>query len=135
MKKHATVFDFISEEFKKANLPFVLVGGFAVNYYKVARQTGDVDLMVCVSDFDKAKKILEGGGYEETFRNELFAWFENSRQYRMGIDLLFADEATLKNIILDGTKAEIAGAECVIPSLSHLIALKLHAIKSSPRRE
>ncbi|MBI4399088.1 MAG: nucleotidyltransferase family protein [Candidatus Omnitrophica bacterium] len=135
MKPYDTVFDFLSAEFKKAEVPFVLIAGFAVNYYKVARQTGDIDLMIAVQDFEKAAEILRKGQYKQTFKNETFAWFEDSPIYRIGIDTLFVAPETLQSMISEGTKAVIAGAEVIVPSLQHLIALKLHSIKSNTRRE
>lgn len=44
--KDKTIFHLISEIFKKNNVNSVLIGGFAVNYYKVTRQTADIDFLI-----------------------------------------------------------------------------------------
>ena len=54
--KYPTVFHLISTVVDKADVHCVLIGGFAVNYYKVTRQTADVDFLITENDF---KKILE----------------------------------------------------------------------------
>ena len=46
---------------------------------------------------------------------------------------MFVDEETLDKIIKDGKKIDIAGQKFIIPSLEHLIALKLHAIRYNPK--
>ena len=45
------------------------------------------------------------------------------------------DEETLKKISEEGKETKISGLLFKVPSLLHLIALKLHAIKQDPRRE
>ena len=43
--KYPTIFHLISTEFEKAEIPHVLIGGFAVNYYGVTRQTVFMDII------------------------------------------------------------------------------------------
>ncbi|MCG3205017.1 MAG: hypothetical protein KCHDKBKB_01734 [Elusimicrobia bacterium] len=50
------------------------------------------------------------------------------------IDFLFTDEETLKAVIRDGQEITISGEPFIVPSLDHLIAMKLHAIKQNPER-
>jgi hypothetical protein len=42
---YPTVFHLISAVSKKTGVFCILIGGFAVNYYKVTRQTADVDFL------------------------------------------------------------------------------------------
>ena len=39
--KYPTVFHLLAREFGRAKIPFVLVGGFALNFYKYGRATAD----------------------------------------------------------------------------------------------
>ena len=50
----------------------------------------------------------------------------------MAMDLMFVDPATFSAIFRDGSKMNISGHAFTVPSLEHLIALKLHTIKSNP---
>jgi hypothetical protein len=132
--KYPTVFHLISTKFKKAEIPSVLIGGFALNYYGVTRQTADVDFLITEEDITKALRLLEKAGYKQRFRQQgVFARLEGSKSYLMDIELMFVDKKTLIQIIKDGKKIKIAGKRFIVPSLNHLIALKLHSIKFNPK--
>lgn len=51
----------------------------------------------------------------------------------MDVDFMFVDEETLTKILKEGKELKIAGQRFVVPSLNHLIALKLHSIKYNPK--
>lgn len=131
--KYPTIFHLISTEFEKAEIPYVLIGGFAVNYYGVTRQTADVDLLITKENAAKALEPLKRAGYVEGVMQEVFARLEGSKTYVMDIDFMFVDKETLTRIIKDGKKVKIAGKTFVVPSLNHLIALKLHSVKFNPK--
>lgn len=54
----------IADEFSKAKLPFVVVGGFALAIHGIVRGTVDVDLVIRLEEADlkKAEAILSGLG-------------------------------------------------------------------------
>ena len=133
--KYPSVFHLISTEFQKAKIPCILIGGFAVNYYKVGRQTGDVDFLIRDEDFKKASELLVKAGYKITASEKMFARFGNNQSGLMDIDLMFVDPETLEGIAKEGEQTKIAGHQFTVPSLNHLIALKLHSIKFNPNRE
>lgn len=133
--KYPTIFHLISDIFRKAGIDVVLIGGFAVNHYKVTRQTIDIDFLCTREDYDKIKGLLEGEGYKAYRKEENFIQLENKGSGLMDIDFMFVDKDTLNKIEESGRKIEIAGQSFVIPSLFHLIALKLHSIKNNSKRE
>jgi predicted nucleotidyltransferase len=51
----------------------------------------------------------------------------------MDLDFMFVDKETLDKIIQEAKEINIAGQKLLVPSLQHLIALKLHAIKYNPK--
>ncbi|MBI4398317.1 MAG: nucleotidyltransferase [Candidatus Omnitrophica bacterium] len=123
----------VAAEFKNAAIPCVLVGGFAVNYYKASRSTKDADFLIVSSDFEKAAAILECFQYKRGTRKEYFARMESNDLRLMDVDFLFVDPETIAQILKHGEKIKIAGGIITIPSLEHLISLKLHAIKANPK--
>lgn len=128
--KYATVFHLMSDISEKTGVNFILIGGFAVNYYKVMRQTADVDFLITESGFKKISDLLEETGYKKDFSQKVFTRLKSgSSAYLMDIDFMFVDEDTLAKIISDGKKISIAGQEFIVPSLNNLIALKLHSLK------
>jgi hypothetical protein len=133
--RYPTIFHLLSTEFKKAKISCVLIGGFAVNYYGATRHTADVDFLISTEDSEKASKLLRKAGFKQSVSQDVFARFGDNRSYFMDIDFMFVDKETLGEITREGKKAKVAGKEFIVPSLNHLIALKLHSIKFNPIRE
>ncbi len=126
---YPTVFHLISHLSNKLGVSCVLIGGFAVNYYKVTRQTADVDFLITKEDFDKISNELKKLGFVPARIEEVFARFKGNKHYLMDIDFMFVDKETLDKVIKDGKEISIAKQKFIVPSLDTLIALKLHAIK------
>lgn len=131
--KYPTLFHLISAIFDKADISCVLIGGFAVNYYKVTRQTADVDFLITKNDFKKISGLLEDEGYKQDHTQEVFTRLKSNKLYLMDLDFMFVDKDTLNKIIKDGKGINIAEQKFIVPSLNHLIALKLHSIKYNPK--
>jgi predicted nucleotidyltransferase len=130
--KSASVFDFITVEFRKAKIPFVLIGGFAVNYYRVTRATADIDILMTDLDFQTALPLLEKRGYQLVTQTDLFVRFVHRECEWMDLDIMFIDRDTINGIVKEGKEVEMLGTKVTVPSLEHLIALKLHSIKHNP---
>lgn len=126
---YPNIFHLISDISKKTGISCVLIGGFAVNYYKVTRQTADVDFLITKEDFEKVAPLLKKVGYKQDFVQEVFIRLESNRLYLMDIDFMFVDKDTIDKIIKDAKRISIDGQEFTVPSLSNLIALKLHSLK------
>lgn len=127
--KYPTVFHLISDLTEKNKISCVIIGGFAVNYYKVGRQTVDVDMLITREDFEKITIVLHKAGYQKNYIQETFAKFTDEKANLMDIDFMFVNKGTLERIIADGKKISIAGQKVMVPSLNNLIALKLHSLK------
>ena len=118
-------------EIMKDRIPFVMIGGFAVNAYKFGRQTGDIDLMIVDTDFKKAQAAMATINYTPFEQTSSFARFRDNKSNQMGIDFIFVDQETMNTILKESKKITVAQAEFLVPSLKHLIALKLHALKNN----
>jgi predicted nucleotidyltransferase len=131
--QYPTIFHLISAVSAKSGTRCVLIGGFAINYYNVPRQTLDVDFLITKDDFDKISEQLRKAGFELGNIQEVFAQFKGTDHYLMDLDFMFVDKQTLDKIIADGKEITISKQKFTIPSLNTLIALKLHAIKYNQR--
>ena len=129
---YSKVFHLIAKASKKSAVPCVLIGGFAINFYKVTRDTLDVDFLITKEDFAKIKDALLGAGYAEEFATDVAVRFSNKKE-AVDIDFMIVDKATREKIIKDGKEIEVVGEKLTIPSINHLIALKLHAIKHNQK--
>ncbi len=118
---------------RQAGVSCILIGGFAVNHYKVARQTADVDFLITKEDFNKITNVLEKAGYKQILLQENFVQLGSSQPSLMDVDFMFIERETFEKILRDGEQIKIAGKTFTVPSLNHLIALKLHAIKYNPK--
>ncbi len=104
-----------------------------MNFYKVTRQTADVDFLITKEDFSKIFALFKKAGYKETLVQDTFIQLKSSRLSLMDVDFMFVDEDTLKKIKSSGKTLQISGQKFVVPSLNDLIALKLHSIKYNPK--
>lgn len=127
--EYPSAFHLISDTINKAGISCVLIGGFAVNYYKFSRQTADIDFLITEEDFNKIQTFLEDAGYTKEFKQKVFVRFKSNKLYLMDIDFMFVDKETSDKIILDAKEIIIAKHKFKIPSLVNLIALKLHSLK------
>jgi hypothetical protein len=128
------LFQEISDAFEKATIAFVLVGGHAVNHYGVTRHTADVDLMILSSAKDGAVGVLATLGYREDHSSELFVRCIRADAATMDVDLLLVAEDTLAKIRASAVPVAIEEREVLVPSLDHLLAMKLHSLRYTPAR-
>lgn len=128
-----SVFHLISDLTGKERVSCILIGGFAVNYYKVTRQTADVDFLITKAGYEKIIVHLEKVGYKKDFIQENFAQLKSSQLSLLDVDFMFVDQDTLTKILKESKEIEIANQKLLVPSLNHLIALKLHSIKYNPK--
>jgi hypothetical protein len=131
--QYPSIFHLVTDVFAKRNVISVLIGGFAINYYKVTRQTADIDFLITKDDFERILSLLEDKGYKLDYTQEVFARLIGEKAYLIDIDFMFVDKETLDKIVNAGRQINIAGQKLIVPSLNHLIALKLHAIKYNPK--
>lgn len=133
MINERSVFHLISDLTKQEKIPCVLIGGFAINHYRVSRSTGDIDFLITKEDFERMAHLLEKAGYKRLALQENFAQLESSKVSLLDVDFVFVDKDTLDRVSKEGQAMTIAGQTFTVPSLLHLIALKLHAIKNDPK--
>lgn len=88
---YANIFQLISDAIKKTGISCILIGGFAINYYKVTRQTLDVDFLITKEDFTKVLASLEKAGYRQDYNQEVFARLKNSKLELLDIDFMFVE--------------------------------------------
>ena len=79
----------------------------------------------------KKTKIIATIGPSSAQEN--FAQLESARLSLRNIDFMFVDRFTLDKIMEEAKPITIAGQKFIVPSLNHLIALKLHSIKNNEK--
>ena len=119
-------------------LQSVLVGGNAVNLVAYFRTTFDVDLLVRESDSERWLSFFQERGYTIFYRTANFIRlrFAADPAAALPVDLMLADSQTFSAIQRQSRRCDIGkGLALSIPSPLHLIAMKLHALRSRHRLE
>ena len=126
----------LSAQAADEGLEAVLVGGNAVNLHAYSRTTFDVDLLVPEEQAERWLAFFGRHGYAVFHRTPNFirARLGDNPAGALPVDLMLADRETFSKIRQTSSLAEIGNGVCVrIPSALHLIAMKLHALRSPHR--
>jgi hypothetical protein len=76
---------------------------------------------------------LRAAGYECISDQPTFAQFAG-QPWDWPVDLMFVNETTFQKMWAERVSTTIAGSAAYIPAPTHLVALKLHALKFGPER-
>ena len=74
------------------------------------------------------RSLLRGDSLQENF-----AQLKSTQTSLLDVDFMFVDRDTLTKILNESQEIEIAKQKFLVPSLNHLIALKLHSTKYNPK--
>lgn len=110
-------------------MPFLVIGGHAVNSYGLDRHTGDLDLLVPRSGKPLWLRLMELLRYSIGQNTDTFARFRPDTIAAWPIDLMFVDDRTFEKMNAASTVAEFGVVQARVAGMPHLIALKIHALK------
>lgn len=122
-------FELLKTEAEKRRLEFLVIGGFAVNFYGYSRDTADVDILVLRDASPAWIALFAGLGYTVLRDAGTFIQFAPPRQGDWPVDLMLVRQESFVPMLSESHEAEMYGVQVRIPRLEHLIALKLHALK------
>ena len=119
----------------QAECPVLIIGGNALGAHGYSRMTVDVDCMVAKASLEKLDAVLRSHGFLRAggFSSFHEYWFEG-KPGGMPIHAMFVDEATFENMWAGRVQMPAENGSLHAPRMAHLIALKLHAVKNSPKR-
>lgn len=115
-------------------MPFLVIGGHAVNAYGISRQTGDLDLLVPLGHQEQWQRLMRRIKYHADQDDDRFARFSPPDFAAWPIDLMFVEETTFERLYRDSRVVTIGNAETRVVSRRHLLALKIHAMKHRQER-
>ena len=122
-----TIDGFIELANSSPALRFLVIGGYAVAAHGHARATFDVDFLVLKEDRNVWSEKISRIGLKKVAETNAFAQF--AQQHGEGLDLMFVNAETFEQMWSASQKRAFGPNEARIPSLDHLLALKLHALK------
>jgi Uncharacterised nucleotidyltransferase len=119
----------LAEKAAAAGLPFLVIGGNAVIAYGFPRQTVDVDLLVRQTDRQAWEGLIVPLGYRAHHLDRVFQMYNPIPHNLPPVDLMMVNEETFGKLSGRAQETVLGGTTVRIPSLAHLIALKLHALR------
>ena len=130
-----TALEIIRDGLAGGETRLLLIGAYALQAYDVVRQTMDLDCLVVDEDANALGTILLGAGYELIQRTDAFLRYSHPSVWFMDVDVMTVDRDTFDKMFAQSTTRKVQSITMNVPSLLHLIALKLHAVKNNAKRE
>ncbi len=133
--KLSNVLAIVTDNLKRENIPFGLIGAMARAVYGFPRYTSDIDLAAEGRHADRIRMILEKLGYRCFQMTRSFGQFDSEMGVLGKIDLLFLSTPEGIRILEDRVTVqdEVFGQVDVIQPTDYII-LKLMAIANNPDR-
>jgi len=128
------LFQDIEHEARKRDLRFLVIGALAVNLHGFPRDSADLDLLILREHRGAWLALLGKLGYSIDQDADVFVQLSPPQAGAWPVDLMLVREPTFGTILAGAREVEMYGARLLIPSLEHLIALKLHALKHGQAR-
>jgi len=116
---------------KAANIPFLVIGGYAVITHGYTRTTEDLDLLIQRGRRAHSSKLITDLGMSVKNDASNFVQFESKDGLIMDVDLMFVSEPVFSQLDNAAIPSTVDGISVRTVSLLHLIALKCHAIRNS----
>jgi hypothetical protein len=122
--------------FKKEDVRYALIGGFALGALGVARSTVDIDFLIDRNDLPKAEKIMTENGYKCVFKSENASQYLSEIKIFGEVDFLHAFREISVGMLKRAVEKDIFEGEFKIKVLrpEDIIGLKLQAAVNDEKR-
>jgi len=124
-----SLFEQLNRAAAPTRLCFLVIGGHAVIEHGFQRGTEDADILIARDDRDAWTKIVADLGYKLIRDGGAFLQFESPEPSQWDLDLMLVPAETFGRLLATAKPATLEGVAVVVPSLEHLLALKIHALK------
>lgn len=122
---------FVSMARSSPELPFLLIGGHAVAVHGHVRMTFDVDFLARKTDRVEWLRRAMDAGLTCVAQSDNFLQFSPADRTD-DFDLMLVADHTFDRMQKAKVETDVGPVRVPVPSLQHLIALKLHALRHSP---
>ncbi len=130
------VLKFLDRVSRENDLPFLLVGGNAVNAHYYLRTTYDVDIAIREEDHSRWEMRMREQGYELFFGTTAFSRYRlKAQREHIPVDLMILTSETFLKLNAAAVTRPMGTISVHVPSAIHLIAMKLHALKQPHRMD
>ena len=126
-----SLFTQLNQMAAQAGVRFLVIGGHAVIEHGFQRGTEDADILVSQEDRRVWQELVLSLGYHLLRDGGTFLQFESADPAEWDLDLMLVPGGAFERLLAAAQSAQLEGAAVVVPSLEHLIALKVHALKNT----
>ena len=116
---------------KQNGLRFLVIGGHAVAHHHYSRTTEDTDLLIATEDRNGWIATITGLGYGLFHDGGNFLQFKPVVGDGWRLDLMLVNQETFQKMFAASETGTLEGMSVAMPSLAHLLAMKLHALKNA----
>ena len=128
-----TEFAELVESLRAGGTSFLLVGGLALLAHHVERATGDIDFACEKSSRELVVRLMSKQGYAVLHEQpELYTRFHQAG--RRIVDFVYLDADTYYQLEAASVATEVSRVQVRVPSLDHLLAMKLFSASQSTNR-
>lgn len=133
--KLTNILNLISENLAEKDIPYCLIGAFALSIYGLPKYTSDIDLLTEGRFWPMISSIMKRLGYTCFQKTRSFAQFDSELGVYGKVDFMFVNTPEGKDILKRSTLIEDAllGNHPVLQPTDYII-LKLMAIANNPER-
>ncbi len=114
---------------EERKLDFLVIGGLAVNFHGLSRDTADLDLLIRRQDRGAWLETLGKLDYVVHNERPTFLQLSPPQAGAWPVDLMLVQDSTFDPMVAAALTVDMYGARVKIPCLDHLLALKLHSLK------
>jgi len=123
------IFDVLERESRARGLPFLVIGGHAVNAYGYSRFTKDLDIVIRREQRAEWLAALEQNGFSIHRDGGTFLQLTPPPGCKWPLDLMLVKASTFSNLSRDSREIGIGPGKFRVPALDGLFALKFHVLK------
>ncbi len=128
-----TEFAELTTALREGGISFLLVGGLSLMAHHVERATGDIDFFCDGQLRKQLDGVMSGIGYSKMHEHpQLFIRYHQSG--KRVVDFIFVNTDTFSQLMASSLESEISGVQVPVPSLNHLLAMKLFSLSQQRTR-
>src|SRR5215467_6031360 len=109
-------FQSIERAARQQGLSFIVIGGLAINFHGLSRETADLDLLVPAEARTHWLEMLTSLGYSVTQERSSFAQFSPPQHGAWPVDLMFVKSETFSPMLAAAREVEMYGVHLKISS-------------------
>ena len=127
----------LASDFNEREVPYAMIGGFALGVLGIPRATMDLDFLVARDALPQVDEIMQRRGYRLRYRSENVSHFVSDSAPLGQVDFLHAFREVSTGMLNRASELPAFAASLRVRTLrpEDIVGLKVQAFTNDPRRE